>query len=428
MGRSLCLGALGAALLAHPLSLARLEIRLGEQAAIVELQVQTRTLLEVPGLVDDADGDGLLSDPEIRASWPEVRRYLEGGLHLELDGEAWLPAFEDFRLQESADGAVPTGLARWLVTEHRLPRDSAPTGLRVESSMFFDDGNPSHRCAVTVHGLTPDAQRYLLSTALRNATFPLQRGETGAAPVSPLWSYGQLGFLHVLEGFDHLAFLAGLLLGVAGWQALLAAVTAFTLAHSLTLAISALGWLALPPAIVEPGIALSILFVVWLHLAKGPGAARPWLWAGAFGLLHGFGFAGVLGEIGLPSGARVTSLLGFNLGVEAGQLAFVVPAAVVGSGLRRLFGAKRWPGVRLNVGMVLGAVGLALSSRSLVEQWWPALGLGGAAAAACLLGGAVAGLLRRRSTPDGQPLLPAAASSLLLVLLYQLGQTMGRVM
>jgi len=137
-----------------------------------------------------------------------------------------------------------------------------------------------------------------------------------------------LGIEHILFGFDHLLFVLALLLLISDLRRLLAAVTAFTLAHSLTLAGTTLGWIALPSAPVEAIIALSILFLAVETARVRAGrtsltAQAPWLAAFAFGLLHGFGFASALREIGVPDDSVATALLFFNLGVEAGQLAFI---------------------------------------------------------------------------------------------------------
>jgi hydrogenase/urease accessory protein HupE len=149
---------------------------------------------------------------------------------------------------------------------------------------------------------------------------------TGAAEVA--WSYLLLGIEHILKGVDHLLFVLALLLIVRGARRIVATVTAFTLAHSLTLAAATLGWVHVPGPPVEAMIALSIVFVAaeavhGLRGAPGLTARAPWLVAFAFGLLHGFGFAGALAEIGLPQTALTLALLMFNVGVEIGQLLFV---------------------------------------------------------------------------------------------------------
>jgi hydrogenase/urease accessory protein HupE len=157
-------------------------------------------------------------------------------------------------------------------------------------------------------------------------------------------TYTVLGIEHILLGIDHLLFVLALLMLVPNLRTLLWTVTSFTLAHSLTLAAATLGWVHVPQAPVEAVIALSILFVAVeiVHWRQGrPGITRqaPWLVAFVFGLLHGFGFAGALSDIGLPEHAIPLALLFFNLGVEAGQLLFIAVVFVAWA----LLGRIRWP-------------------------------------------------------------------------------------
>ena len=158
-------------------------------------------------------------------------------------------------------------------------------------------------------------------------------------------TYALLGVEHILLGIDHLLFVLALLMIVEGRRKLIATVTAFTLAHSITLAAATLGWVYVAQAPVEAVIALSILFVAAeiVHWRQGkPGITRnkPWLVAFTFGLLHGFGFAGALSEIGLPEHAIPLALLFFNVGVEAGQLLFIAAVLLAWSALRKV----SWPG------------------------------------------------------------------------------------
>ncbi len=155
-------------------------------------------------------------------------------------------------------------------------------------------------------------------------------------------TYGALGVEHILSGFDHLLFVLCLLLLSQGLRQLLLAVTAFTFAHSITLAAATLGLVHVPQRAVEAVIALSIVFVAAeiinaRHGRIGLGARAPWLVAFAFGLLHGFGFAGALSEIGMPQGYIPSALLFFNLGVEAGQLAFIAVVLVAAAALRQFW-------------------------------------------------------------------------------------------
>ncbi|MDF0666085.1 MAG: HupE/UreJ family protein [Nitrospira sp.] len=140
--------------------------------------------------------------------------------------------------------------------------------------------------------------------------------------------YLKLGVEHILRGIDHLSFVLALLIITQGTWRLVKTITAFTIAHSITLALAALGFVEVPQAPVEAVIALSIVFVAAeiIRGCNGRGgltARAPWIVAFAFGLLHGFGFAGALSEVGLPQGQIPVALLFFNLGVEAGQLLFI---------------------------------------------------------------------------------------------------------
>jgi hydrogenase/urease accessory protein HupE len=154
-------------------------------------------------------------------------------------------------------------------------------------------------------------------------------------------TYVTYGIEHILGGVDHLLFVLALLLVVRGWRRMVATVTAFTVAHSLTLAAATLGWIHVPAPPVEAAIALSIAFVAaeivqGLRGRPGPISRAPWLVAFCFGLLHGLGFAGALSAIGLPQQAIPLALFCFNVGVEIGQLIFVAAILAVIALLRRL--------------------------------------------------------------------------------------------
>ena len=159
------------------------------------------------------------------------------------------------------------------------------------------------------------------------------------------WSYSRMGVIHILDGIDHLLFLVAMLLLVAGFWALLKTITAFTLAHSVTLALATLGVVHVPAAPTEAIISLSIVFVA-LEIVRGQrGEAsltqqRPWTVAFAFGLFHGLGFAGALSEVGVPAREVPLALLMFNVGVEVGQVAFVTAVVLTLAAL----GRARLPG------------------------------------------------------------------------------------
>ena len=175
-------------------------------------------------------------------------------------------------------------------------------------------------------------------------------------------SYLVLGVEHILGGIDHLLFVLALLLVVRGGRRIILTVTAFTVAHSMTLAAATLGWVHVSGPPVEAMIALSIVFVAAevVHGLQGrPGitARAPWVVAFAFGLLHGFGFAGALAEVGLPQQAIPVALLMFNVGVELGQLTFVTVALAVGALLARLPWPRR-PWMDYAVPYAIGSVAM----------------------------------------------------------------------
>jgi hydrogenase/urease accessory protein HupE len=153
-------------------------------------------------------------------------------------------------------------------------------------------------------------------------------------PLEVVTTYTALGVEHILTGFDHLLYVLGMLILVGGWRRIVVTMSAFTATHSLTLTAAALGWVHVPQPPVEACIALSILFVareiVQTHRGRPGITARwPWVVSFAFGLMHGFGFAGALAEIGLPPSSIPIALLFFNVGVEIGQLIFVVAVLTV---------------------------------------------------------------------------------------------------
>lgn len=154
-------------------------------------------------------------------------------------------------------------------------------------------------------------------------------------------NYIILGIEHILFGYDHLLFVLCLVWLVNGLKKLVQTITAFTLAHSITLAASVLGWIIVPSAPVEAVIALSIVFLAFEIIQHQKGqkvftSQYPWVVALSFGLLHGFGFAGALNEVGLPGSAIPLSLFGFNVGVEIGQLIFILFIVLVARVFKKL--------------------------------------------------------------------------------------------
>ncbi len=243
----------------------------------------------------------------------------------------WLDQLLDSRMSLAND-AGPIEL-EWTYIEPLPNRDAVrlwfeatgPPGgkLTYQGDLFPYD--PQHQTFVNVYEGKNLAQQWIVSGRSARQTF--YRG-TAEGHVSVLRSFIPAGAHHIWIGPDHLLFLFGLLLFGGSWRKLVGIVTAFTVGHSITLSLAATGLVVPPPRLIEPAIALTIIVVGADNLLRGEGRdLRAWM-AGAFGLIHGFGFAAVLREFGLPPGALGWSLFGFNVGVELGQLAVVVPLAL----------------------------------------------------------------------------------------------------
>ncbi len=225
-------------------------------------------------------------------------------------------------------------------------------GAMIESHSFSTAGQGLNGATVGVDGLSAvpadvvvqvnllDGTEHSAILRSNNSSFTIPEEVTNKELAISYW---QMGTIHILEGFDHLLFLLTLLLIVSGFWQLLKTVTAFTLAHSLTLALATLDILHIPQVPTEAVISLSIMLLAVELVRKNQGEMTwseqyPWLIAFTFGLVHGLGFAGALYEIGLPQNAIPLALLMFNVGVETGQLLFVTVVSLLLAGLHRMHG------------------------------------------------------------------------------------------
>jgi len=223
-------------------------------------------------------------------------------------------------------------------------------GAQVDFATFHTDGRALNGSTISIDGLAGIPMDVMLRIALRdggehtamlrsgNVSFTIPEQTTRAALAISYW---QMGTIHILEGVDHLLFLLTLLLIVNGIWPLLKTVTAFTLAHSLTLALATLDLVHIPPAPTEAVISLSIVLLAVEVVHKNQGQMTmserfPWLVAFTFGLVHGLGFAGALAEIGVPHNEVPLALLMFNVGVETGQVMFVIAVSLLLAGLHRV--------------------------------------------------------------------------------------------
>jgi hypothetical protein len=288
----------------------------------------------------DRDGNGALTWGEVRTREADIAKYATDRLALSAGDRAcaWQTA-RPLQLDHHSDGtyAVLSLTAKCEDFDH---------GLKMKYSLLFDV-DPSHRGLV--QWIAPD------STASQPLVFGTESAEqplalSGQSAWKTLGQYLSDGMWHIWIGYDHILFLLSLLLPAVlvrvadDWAPatslkrslleVLKVVTAFTLAHSITLSLAALHVISLPSRIVESTIAASVVFAA-LNNLRGTIEKKRWVMAFVFGLVHGFGFASVLADLGLPQGALALALVGFNLGVEVGQMAIVVAFVPVAFALRR---------------------------------------------------------------------------------------------
>ena len=224
------------------------------------------------------------------------------------------------RCEPDAGSALPPNPATdslTLIVDFACP--GAVRTLVIRDDLFDVLGADYHTLArIDLPGRTV---QFAFTPESRETRLTLEGGQTGG-----FVSFVRLGIEHILTGWDHLLFLLVLLLRGGGWLSLAKIVTAFTVAHSVTLALAALDVIVLPDRLVEAVIALSIAVVAAENLFLSPVVARRWLVSFCFGLVHGFGFSSVLRALGLPTHGLLLSLLGFNAGVELGQAAVIAVA------------------------------------------------------------------------------------------------------
>jgi hypothetical protein len=309
---------------AHKPSDSYLALEPGAAATQGQWDIALRDLEYAIGL--DADGDGRITWGELKAKRGAIEAYAFARLSLNADGRACEPAKgEDLLFDEHSDGG------------YAVLRFSVPCpATEVEYRLFFDL-DPTHRGLLRVGAatsvLSPEQPRVALEARSAWRQFV---------------DYAREGVWHIWIGFDHVLFLISLLLpavlvanrfGPVFWD-VFRIVTAFTVAHSITLALAALAVVQLPSRLVESAIALSVVLAALNNLwpvVRG----RRWMVAFGFGLIHGFGFASVLADLGLPKDALLLALVGFNLGVEAGQLAIVAVFLPVAFAARSTWAYRR---------------------------------------------------------------------------------------
>jgi HupE / UreJ protein len=302
-----------AALLAHDPGLSALELSVSGNEIAATLSVSPA---DVAALAPTGDPSQAVA---------RLRDIARGAVHLELDGELLVLEWQHVESDRS-------GTRIRLV--YAPPQSNRPVRRLVVISDMPQQLSRGHRELVTITANERVAGEGMLDAETTSLAVDLVRSPPSRARQA--WSFVTVGIHHILSGYDHLMFLAGLILAAVAVRELLIALTAFTIAHSISLALVAIGGVHAPPSIVEPLIAASIAWVGVENLRRrGPSAAlragpehgrggrTRWWIVFAFGLVHGFGFAGALTELGFGSSAGdvALALLSFNAGVEIGQLA-----------------------------------------------------------------------------------------------------------
>lgn len=324
---------LGANAWAHKASDSYLVLTVQGQSVSGQWDIALRDIDFAIGL--DSNGDGDITWGELRERHTALSAWALGRLNLQRGGTCDVKVTQH-QVDEHTDGAYAV-----LHLAGQCPASN--TDLTLGYRLLFDL-DALHRGLLK---LTLDGQSHSAVLAPERAVQVFQA--TGSSRLTQLGQYLAEGIWHIWIGFDHILFLLSLLLpavliyqakrwrAVAGFgealREVLWVVTAFTAAHSITLTLAALKVVELPSRLVESAIALSVVLAAANNL-RPVVTRRRWLVAFGFGLIHGFGFASVLAELGLPPDALVLSLLGFNLGVELGQLAIVLVFLPLAYGLR----------------------------------------------------------------------------------------------
>ena len=302
---------------AHSSSITYVEVAVDGHTVRVTLEIGNRDLYEAVGV----DRDRAVDRAEVERAKEHLLDYVAARVHVDNGGAPCAPDGRALSFADKSDGF-------FAVTRVDYVCKRTAAAVTIEYDLFFDL-DPRHQGLARIELPGQPERQHIFRAGAR--TLHLDRPIT---LLDNLRDYCLLGMEHIFTGYDHLAFLCGLLLVAAarglrgGTRYILGVVTAFTVAHSVTLIAAGLGWVRLPSRFVESAIALSIAYVAVENLAVAEPKHR-WLLTFFFGLVHGFGFASVLADIGLPPSGVIPSLVSFNVGVELGQLTVVCAVAPI---------------------------------------------------------------------------------------------------
>ncbi len=354
---------------AHTQSSAYLMIQASPTGVSGQWDLALRDLEDAVGL--DANDDGVITWSELRDRKAAVCAYALSRLHIEGDGKPGTLVVRELLVDNHSDGA-------YAVLRFDVEGLGRPTGLGINYQALFDI-DPKHR------GLLRLENGGQTTVGVFSPETPDQQFDLGAPSHTPFFTFVEQGIWHIWSGYDHILFLLSLLLpGVlrrkdGHWEPVPAArpafmnilkiVTAFTLAHSITLSLATLGVVHLPVRLVESSIAATVVIAA-LNNVYPFFAERGWMVAFGFGLLHGFGFANALADLGLHTGQMAATLFGFNLGVEIGQLTIVAVFMPLALSVRHLMFYQRFV-LRAGSVAIMVIASTWLAERVLDVKWLP---------------------------------------------------------
>ncbi|MCB1863971.1 MAG: HupE/UreJ family protein [Chromatiales bacterium] len=329
------------------------ELHVSIEALLTGINGRWRNTKDAPQS-DAYDALRVLEPDALATEFVPFRARLLDGIELRFDGQRIPLDITETKIPEPGYTKVPRPSVLYL-------HGTVPRGVKTLTWYFpreFSDN------AVRVKQVDDVRQQWRwsdwvwINEDIASDPFPIEDGFVKRPFGEVVWGYIKLGYNHIVPiGMDHILFVVGIFLLTARFRPLLAQVTMFTIAHSITLALAVYGVVELPARIVEPLVALSIAYIGIENLYSRKVQKRRLLLVFGFGLLHGLGFAGALKDFGMPPGDYATALVSFNIGVELGQIAIVLSAFALFAG----WFARRWwyrRAVVIPVSVIISSIGL----------------------------------------------------------------------
>ncbi|MGE7611530.1 HupE/UreJ family protein [Paenibacillus sp. NPDC101420] len=313
---------------AHPLSASYTTVTFDKDKTDFSFSLDVISIIESMDNVD-MNGNGILEENEIESNKHRLEEWIEDSVILEMNDQQQAPELQDLFLDKKGDKEVLT----W---NFIYPAFEPGQTIAINNGLYSQATSSPYVNLITAHNgnqtsetvmqgkdrtwtmlLTEDQQEQQLSSSTNSSS----SGNSGSS--SDWFSFFKLGMNHILTGYDHLLFLFALLLRKQTLKQYAAIITAFTLAHSITLTLAVLGWISLPSRVVESVIALSICYVALENIFRKKIRFRAFI-TFLFGLIHGIGFADILQEMNLPKAHLAVDLVSFNVGIEFIQLCIVI--------------------------------------------------------------------------------------------------------